>query len=255
MFIANWKMNKTQSEARAFCEAFLKIFTPSPNGTVDVGIAPPYTAIETAKKSLGNTPGIDIGAQNVHWLSAGAQTGEISAPMLKEIGVSFVIIGHSERRQYYGESSKFVAARALNAIKHGLHVIACIGESAADFERGVTREVVYEQLVTSLEGLKPQHTSQLTIAYEPVWAVGTGHAATPEIIAKVHTQIHDILSQLFGKEEGKSLPIIYGGSTTPDNIYEIMCQEHVSGALVGGASLDPQTFNRLILNGRKAKSG
>lgn len=251
MFIANWKMNKTQAEAKSFCERFLKLFRSLPGNEVDVVLAPPYTSIECVGEMLGGAQGVELGAQNVHWLVSGAQTGEVSAAMLREIGVTHVILGHSERRQYYGETSKCVAARVLAAVKHQLRAIVCIGESGAQYEQGITREVVYEQLVASLDGLKAEHTSSIVIAYEPVWAVGTGRAATPEIIAKVHSQIHDILAKLFGKKPAAAIQILYGGSTTPENIYDIVSKEHVGGALVGGASLDPETFHKLIIEGRR----
>jgi triosephosphate isomerase len=173
--------------------------------------------------------------------------------MLAENGVQFAIIGHSERRQFYGETNECVAKRARAAINHDLKAIVCIGESEVEFKEERTEAVVTEQFNASLEGITAEDASQLVIAYEPVWAIGTGLAATPEIAQNVHQLIRGLLCQQFGNAAGKNINILYGGSTKPDNIASLMQQSDVDGALVGGASLDPDSFANLIINGREAQ--
>lgn len=253
LFIANWKMNKTCAEAKDFCAQFLKKYSPSPAGESDIGIAPPYTLLSTLYEAVADKTGILIGSQNVHWLDNGAHTGEISPLMIKEVGAKFAIIGHSERRQFYGETNRGVAKRAANAIKHGLLAIVCVGETREEFESGSTEKIVEAQLNGSLEGLSPDQTVNLVIAYEPVWAIGTGLAATPDIALKVHLFIRKFLVKTFGENYGVRIPILYGGSTTPDNVSSLLSQENINGALVGGASLQPDVFWTLIEKGRAAK--
>ena len=250
LFLGNWKMNLTNSEVHKFAAEFCKIFVPSNNGIADAGFAPAYTSIAAAVEAFRSCPQILIGAQNAHWLASGAHTGEVSLAMLKEIGTSFVILGHSERRQFYGETSEVVAKRAKAVIAAGLTAVVCIGETKEQFESGITKQVVETQLKCSLAGIDASECSKLVIAYEPVWAIGTGLAATPEIAANVHNQIRSLLTSTFGSDAAGSLQILYGGSTTPANITELMAQENINGALVGGASLKPDVFWQLIENGR-----
>lgn len=252
LFLGNWKMNLRPAEVRTFAEQFLRGFTPSASGIPDAGFAAPFTSLSALRDCFKRGSGILVGAQNAHWLDNGAHTGEISPPMLKDVGMDFVIIGHSERRQFYGENDKHVSLRAKATIKHGLKAVVCVGETQEQFEANITRQVVESQVRGSLEGLTRDDTFGLIIAYEPVWAIGTGLAATPEIAAKVHTEIRVLLRSLFGKEAGETIPILYGGSTTADNVAALMAGADINGALVGGASLKPDGFNQLIENGRKA---
>jgi triosephosphate isomerase len=216
MLIAgNWKMFKTQAETRAFCAAF-----SSPD-SVDVVICPPATSLAAAVES-----GLTVFAQNVHWAVEGAFTGEISVAMLKELGVAGSIVGHSERRQLFGETDEGTARRAAAALGAGLRVIACVGELEAEREAGETEAVLRRQV----SALEPH--PDLVIAYEPVWAIGTGKTATPEIAQEAHAFIKSLLDA----------PVLYGGSVKPENAAELLAQPAVDGALVGGASLDPDSF-------------
>jgi triosephosphate isomerase len=211
----NWKMFKTQAETRAFCDAF------SPPDGVDVVICPAFTSLAVAVES-----NLTVFAQNVHWADDGAYTGEVSVAMLKELGVSGSIVGHSERRQYFGETDEGTARRAAAVLDAGLRVIACVGELEAEREADETEAVLRRQV----SALEPH--PNLVLAYEPVWAIGTGKTATPEIAQEAHAFIKSLLDA----------PVLYGGSVKPDNARELLAQPDVDGALVGGASLDPDSF-------------
>ena len=220
MLIAgNWKMYKGPAETRAFCATF------EPPDGVDVVIAPPYVSLAEAVAS-----GLTVYAQSVHWASAGAYTGEISAPMLLEVGAAGAIVGHSERRQYFGETDETVARRAFAATEAGLGVIACVGESEEERESGQT-ELVLRVQVEAIKDAVGTH-ELLVLAYEPVWAIGTGRTATPELAQEAHAFIKSLLPR----------PVLYGGSVKPDNAAELLAQPDVDGALVGGASLEPDSF-------------
>jgi triosephosphate isomerase len=226
MLIAgNWKMFKGPAETGAFCRELRARELPE---GVDVAICPPYVSLETAVRELAGTE-IAVCAQNVHWAPEGAFTGEISAGMLLEVGVYGTIVGHSERRQYFGETDETVAQRARAALDAGLWVIACVGETEAEREAGETEDVLRRQ-VSVLE----EH-EQLVIAYEPVWAIGTGKTATPEIAQEAHALIKSLLD----------LPVLYGGSVKPDNAAELLALPAVDGALVGGASLEVDSFEAI----------
>ncbi|HEV7641528.1 MAG TPA: triose-phosphate isomerase [Gaiellaceae bacterium] len=223
MLIAgNWKMFKGPGEAGAFCRELRDADLP---GDVDVVVCPPYVSLEAAVQALAGTE-IGVFAQNCHWELEGAFTGEIAAPMLQELGVYGTLVGHSERRQWFGETDQTVAQRVRTALAQGLHVIACVGESEAEREAGETDAVLRRQ-VGVLEA-----DDNLVIAYEPVWAIGTGKTATPEMAQQAHETIKSVLD----------LPVLYGGSVKPDNAAELMSQPAVDGALVGGASLDVESF-------------
>jgi triosephosphate isomerase len=215
----NWKMFKGPTETREFCAAF------RPPAGVDVVLCPPYVSLAAAVES-----GITIYAQNVHWAASGAFTGEVSAPMLRELGVAGSIVGHSERRQLFGETDETVARRTVAALEAGLGVIACVGESDEEREAGQT-ELVLRLQVESLSDAVGSH-ERLTIAYEPVWAIGTGKTATPELAQAAHAFIKRILDR----------PVLYGGSVKPENAEELLAQPDVDGALVGGASLEVESF-------------
>ena len=220
MLIAgNWKMYKGPAETRAFCATF------EPPDGVDVVIAPPYVSLAEAVQS-----GLTVYAQSVHWAAEGAYTGEISAPMLVEVGVSGAIVGHSERRQYFGETDETVARRAFAAAEAGLGVIACVGESEEERESGQT-ELVLRVQVEAIKDAVGTH-ELLVLAYEPVWAIGTGRTATPELAQEAHAFIKSLLPR----------PVLYGGSVKPDNAAELLAEPDVDGALVGGASLEPDSF-------------
>jgi triosephosphate isomerase (TIM) len=225
MLIAgNWKMNKTASEAAEFCAA-LKPRAAGLAGAVDIAVFPPFTALSAAVRTLADTE-VAVGAQNVHWEQEGAFTGEVSAPMLRELGVYAAIVGHSERRLYFGETDETVARRASTALEAGLFVIACIGELEQEREAGETEAVLRRQVSVLSED------DRLVVAYEPVWAIGTGRTATPEQARDAHRFIKGLLD----------VTLLYGGSVTPGNAEELLAQEGVDGALVGGASLDLDSF-------------
>jgi triosephosphate isomerase len=223
MLIAgNWKMFKGPAATAEFCIALRERKLPP---TVDVVLCPPFVSLAVAVQLLAGTD-IAVAAQNVHWEPEGAFTGEISAPMLREVGAYGAIVGHSERRQYFGETDETVARRARAALDAGLSVIACVGETEAERESGQTEAVLRRQLSV----LEPDE--QLVIAYEPVWAIGTGKTATPELVREAHALIKAILD----------VPVLYGGSVKADNTTELLAQPDVDGALVGGASLDVDSF-------------
>jgi triosephosphate isomerase (TIM) len=229
MLIAgNWKMFKGPAEAGEFCRAL----RDADLGSVDVVVCPPYVSLAAAVLALSGTE-IGVAAQNVHWADEGAFTGEISAPMLRELGVYGAIVGHSERRQFFGETDGSVVQRIAAAMEHGLHVIACVGETEAEREAGETEAVLTRQVGAIAEGIP--ETDDLVIAYEPVWAIGTGKTATPEIAQDAHAFVKSILD----------VPVLYGGSVKPDNAGELAAQPDVDGALVGGASLDVESFAQI----------
>jgi triosephosphate isomerase len=222
MLIAgNWKMYKGPAETAEFC---LGLREQDLAGT-DVVVCPPFVSLAVAVQLLAGTE-IAVAAQNVHWEDEGAFTGEISAPMLRELGVYGAIVGHSERRQYFGETDETVAKRSRAALERGLFVIACVGETEAERERGETEDVLRRQVGV----LEPDEN--LVVAYEPVWAIGTGKTATPELAQQAHAFVKSLLD----------VPVLYGGSVKPDNAGELLAQPDVDGALVGGASLDLNSF-------------
>jgi len=222
MFIAgNWKMYKGPREAAAFCRALRE----ADLGDVDVAVCPPFVSLAEAVQVLAGTE-IGVFGQNCHWEAEGAFTGEVSAPMLRELGVYGTIVGHSERRQLFGETDENVARRVDAALDHGLHVIACVGETEAEREAGETEAVLRRQVSVLHED------DNLVVAYEPVWAIGTGRTATPEIAQEAHAFVKSLLD----------VPVLYGGSVKPENARELAAQPDVDGALVGGASLDVESF-------------
>ena len=229
MLIAgNWKMYKGPAETAEFC---IELRRRAEEFTwIDIAVCPPFASLGVAVQLLAGTD-IAVAAQNVHWESEGAFTGEVSAPMLRELGVYGAIVGHSERRQLFGETDEGVAKRARAALDAGLSVIACVGETEAEREAGETEDVLRRQ-VSVLEA-----EDNLVVAYEPVWAIGTGKTATPEIAQEAHAFIKSLLDA----------PVLYGGSVKPDNAAELLAQPDVDGALVGGASLDVESFAAICL--------
>ena len=252
LFLANWKMNKLGPESAEFASRFVEILEPNSKGAADVGIAPALTSLAALSPLLAERDDIMLGVQNVHWLESGAHTGEVSLPMVQEFGVDFAILGHSERRQFYGETSESVAERAAATLKAGLVAVVCIGESLEQYQSGRALEVISEQLTASLAGISGAEVSRLVLAYEPVWAIGTGVAATVPDIEKAHAEINRLLELKYSPSFAAEIPILYGGSTKAENIEEIVAIKYVGGALVGGASLKPESFAALIQGGRKA---
>jgi triosephosphate isomerase len=230
----NWKMHKTQAETQDFLQGFMSLLSETPEER-EVILCAPYTDLGTLSKNLHGSR-IKVGAQNVHWEDSGAFTGEISSLMLIEIGVRYVIIGHSERRQYFGETDETVNQRLKAAQRHGLTPILCVGESKAQRDQGETEAVIKHQLQQDLIDIDQNN---LVIAYEPIWAIGTGDTCEA---AEANRVIGLIRSQLSVKD----VPIQYGGSVKPGNVDEIMAQPEIDGALVGGASLDPANFARIV---------
>ncbi len=243
-FIAgNWKMNKTVGEALELVKA-LKVSLSGVEG-VEVAVAPPFTALYPVAQELRNSI-IELAAQNLFWEEKGAYTGEVSPLMLREVGCQYVIIGHSERRQYFGETDETVNRKIRSAIRSDLKVIFCIGETLEEREGGKTFSVVERQLVEGLKGIEEEMMGKIVIAYEPVWAIGTGRTASPQQAGEVHRFIREKIEKLYSKRTSETLRIQYGGSVTPENIKALMAEPGIDGALVGGASLKAETFIRIV---------
>lgn len=243
-FIAgNWKMNKTVGEALELVRGLKATLQGVKD--VEVAVAPPYTALYPVAQELkGST--ISLAGQNLFWEEKGAFTGEVSPVMLKEVGCQYVIIGHSERRQYFGETDETANRRIHAALQFGLKVIFCIGETLQEREGGVTFSVVERQLEKGLTGVDTLKLEGIVIAYEPVWAIGTGKTATPEQAEEVHQFIRNKLEKLYSKSVSDNIRLQYGGSVTPENINGLMAQPDIDGALVGGASLKVESFSRIV---------
>ncbi len=240
---ANWKMHKTRAETRAFFKEFLPRVAHQP--PCDILIAPPYTALAEAVQAVQGTS-VRIAAQNVHWEPAGAFTGEISAVMLAEAGCAAVLVGHSERRQLFGETDEMVSQKARAAITAGLEPIVCVGETLAEREAGRTAEVLTRQFRQGPGALTPLEFSRIMLAYEPVWAIGTGRTATPTMAAEAHRLLRSLVSEQFGPRAGERIRILYGGSVRPDNAAELLSESEIDGLLVGTASLDPVSFAQIV---------
>jgi len=242
-FIAgNWKMFKGVKEAKAFATEFKSLYEPS---DVRVAIAAPYTNLEALVKAFKGT-GIAVAAENMHWEDEGAFTGEVSAKMLKEIGVKYCIIGHSERRQYFKETDATVNKKLKKAIEVGILPILCVGENLKTREEGKEETFVEAQLKKDLKGIKKEDLSKITIAYEPIWAIGTGKTATPAQAQEMCAFIRKTLAAMYDDEVSENVSIQYGGSVKPANASEIIGQEDIDGALVGGASLKAADFIQIV---------
>ncbi|MBS3921370.1 MAG: triose-phosphate isomerase [Deltaproteobacteria bacterium] len=243
-FIAgNWKMNKTVEEAIDLVKG-LKVHLKGIED-VEVAIAPPFTALYPVAQELKGSS-IHLASQNLFWEGKGAFTGEISPAMLKEINCRYAIIGHSERRQYFGETDETANRRIKAAFNHGLKVIFCIGETLQEREGGIAFSVIERQLEGGLKELGEKAVEEMVVAYEPVWAIGTGKTATPEQAEEVHQFIRQKLERLYSKRISEGIRIQYGGSVTPENIKGLMVQANIDGALVGGASLNAESFSRIV---------
>jgi triosephosphate isomerase (TIM) len=240
---ANWKMYKAVHEAVVYAKEFRGLIRDL-NG-VEVVLAPPFTALHSVAEACRNTV-IAVAAQNIYWEREGAFTGEISGPMIKEAGGEYVIVGHSERRRLFGETDQTVNRRVMAAFQAQLVPIVCIGETLDEREQGQTLAVLDRQVKDGLDGLSAVQIAELVIAYEPVWAIGTGRNATPEQANEAHAHIRGRLRQWFGGDAAERCHVIYGGSVKPDNIRELAVLPDVDGALVGGASLEPRTFLQIV---------
>jgi triosephosphate isomerase len=243
VMVGNWKMYKTAAETSSFFEKFAPLAAAATHA--DVVICPPFVNIPAAVKSAKSTA-IGIGAQDVFWLKEGAYTGEVSAPMLAAAGCRWVIIGHSERRQYFHETEETVFKKTIAALEAGLNPIVCVGERLEERDSNATEAVCGAQFAGGLGALTPDQFARVVIAYEPVWAIGTGKTATPEMAAEVHKFIRGEARNTFGSDLAAACRILYGGSVKPDNVKGLMAQPEIDGALVGGASLDPASFASIV---------
>lgn len=243
LIAGNWKMFKTRSEAKDLAFG-LKLSCADVTGR-EILICPPYTALEQVSEIVKTGP-VTLGAQNMHWESKGAFTGEVAPGMLTDIGVKYVIIGHSERRQYFAETDETVNKKMKAAIAAGLVPIVCIGETLAEREANKTLEVIGTQIKGGMAGLTKEQAGKIVIAYEPVWAIGTGKTATSAQAQEVHAFIRKLFGEINGAQASASVRILYGGSMKPDNVSELMAQPDIDGGLVGGASLEVDSFTKII---------
>ncbi len=243
LIAANWKMYKTPDQARDFFHDFLPLVKDHERD--EIVVCPTYLAIDVAVHETRGS-NVAVGAQNMNWQSEGAFTGEICASMLVAVGATHVIIGHSERRQYFGETDDTVNLKLKSALEAGLVPIVCVGEVLEEREAGLTDDVLRRQCLRAFNKVSAKKAATLVVAYEPVWAIGTGETATPEIAADAHGIIRSEAGQSFGQEFADQLRILYGGSVKPDNAHALMTTEGIDGALVGGASLNPKSFSAIV---------
>jgi triosephosphate isomerase len=243
LIAANWKMYKNPAQTREFFAAFLPLV--SGHDRDEIVVCPPYVDLNAALEAAKGSH-VSMGAQNVYWKDEGAFTGEISPSMLVEIGCTHVIIGHSERRQYFGETDDTVNLKLKAALEHGLAPIVCVGEVLEEREAGMTEDVLRRQCVRAFHAISGKKAAKLVIAYEPVWAIGTGKTATPQMAADAHVLIRGEAAKAFGQEFADALRILYGGSVKPENAKSLMSEEEIDGALVGGASLDAKSFAAIV---------
>lgn len=249
-FIAgNWKMNKTAAEATALIEAINE--KAGLQTKVDVAVCPPFTALDAASKALAGST-VKLGAQNMYFEKSGAYTGEIAADMLKEFGCTYVILGHSERREYFKECNCLINKKVKAVLANGMNPILCVGEKLEEREAGKTLDIVSEQTAKGLEGLTAAEAEKVVIAYEPVWAIGTGKTATPAMAQEVHAAIRKILADTFGAEVAEKMQILYGGSMKPENADALLAEKDIDGGLIGGAALKADSFVALIESASKA---
>jgi len=241
----NWKMNKTGAEGVAFIEEFAEQVADVKD--VEIVVCPTFTALEQVVQAAAGS-NVKVGAQNIHWAENGAFTGEISAEMLKETGVEYVIIGHSERRQYFGETDETVNRRLVAALKAELIPMVCIGELLEERESGNTENVLKTQIVGAFKDISSDDMEKIVVAYEPVWAIGTGKTATPEMAEETHSFVRSVIAELFTSDVAEKVRIQYGGSMKAGNSAELISQKNIDGGLVGGAALQADSFAQLIKN-------
>lgn len=242
LIVANWKMHMTLDQASALTESVVRGCRDIQNA--DIVLAPPFTALAKVRKEVRESS-IRLGAQNIYWEEKGAFTGEVSPVMLKDAGCDYVIVAHSERRQLFGETDKSANRKVLAALTHDLIPILCVGETNAERDRGVTYVVVDRQVKEALKDVAETQLEKIVIAYEPIWAIGTGATATPAQAEEVHQSIRGQLAKLFSANASDTVRILYGGSVKPDNVDDLMAEADIDGALVGGASLKADSFNRI----------
>jgi len=243
LMAANWKMYKTPEQTQAFFRDFLPMVEDHKRD--EIAVCTPFVCLPAAAAAAKGS-NVAIGGQNMHWEKEGAFTGETSADMLLAVGCTHVIIGHSERRQYFGETDDVVNFKLKAALEAGLAPIVCVGEVLEEREAGLTEEVLRRQCLRAFHAISGKKAEKLVVAYEPVWAIGTGKTATPEMAADAHVIIRGEAAKAFGQEFADNLRILYGGSVKPENVKALMAQEEIDGALVGGASLDPKSFTAIV---------
>ena len=243
LIAANWKMYKTPEQTVAFFQEFLPLVADHTRD--EIVVCTPYVDLHAAVAATKGS-NVFVGAQNMHWEKEGAFTGEISAPMLNALAVTHVILGHSERRQYFNETDDTVNRKLEYALESGLTPIVCVGEVLEEREAGLTEDVLRRQCMRAFNGISAKKAARMTIAYEPVWAIGTGKTATPQMAADAHAVIRHEAAKAFGEDFAAALRILYGGSVKPDNASTLMSEEEIDGALVGGASLEPKNFTKIV---------
>jgi triosephosphate isomerase len=243
LIAANWKMYKTPAEAQAFVEAFLPLVAGHTRD--EIALFPSVTSLATVVAGVAGS-NVAAGLQNMHFAEEGAYTGETSAAMLKAVGATHTLIGHSERRQYFNETDEIVNKKLHTALKHSIIPIVCIGEHLHEREAGHTTSVLCTQLRGAFTGITPEAAAPIVIAYEPVWAIGTGKTATSEMAIEAHTTIRAEVAKILGADIAQAVRILYGGSVKPENACELLCQTEIDGALVGGASLKPDSFAAIV---------
>jgi triosephosphate isomerase len=243
LIAANWKMYKVPAEAKAFVDAFLPLVAGHTRD--EIALFPSVTSLATVVEAVAGS-NVIAGLQNMHFAEDGAYTGETSAAMLKAVGATHTLIGHSERRQYFNETDHIVNKKLHTALKHGIIPIVCVGEHLHEREAGQTASVLCEQLRGAFEGISAHSVAPVVIAYEPVWAIGTGKTATPDMAVEAHKTIRDEVAQIFGTHVAEAMRILYGGSVKPDNASDLCCRPEIDGALVGGASLKPDSFATIV---------
>lgn len=248
----NWKMYKTIQEAIILSNGLKRELFNLSAADIEIVICPPFTALSEVSETIVES-NIQLGAQNAHWQEEGAYTGEVSCKMLKDAGCKFIIIGHSERRQYFGETNETVNKKIRSVLKYGLTPIVCVGETLAQRESGKTFEILTDHVNNGLLGLSKDEALKLVIAYEPVWAIGTGKTATPAQAQEAHKFIRGLLAKAFDKETSNSIRIQYGGSVKPENTTELISQPDIDGALVGGASLAVESFSTIVKKASEVK--
>ena len=242
LVVANWKMHMTLDQASALAEGV--VVGCRDIGDADIVLAPPFTALAKVRKEVRESS-LRLGAQNLYWEEKGAFTGEVSPVMLKDAGCDYIIVAHSERRQLFGETDKSANRKVLAALTHGLIPILCVGETDAERDRGVTYVVVDRQVKEALKDVAETQLETIVVAYEPIWAIGTGRTATPAQAEEVHQSIRGQLAKFFSADAADQVRILYGGSVKPDNVDDLMAEADIDGALVGGASLKADSFNRI----------
>jgi triosephosphate isomerase (TIM) len=242
--VGNWKLWGTREQAGRYCDRLLSLLPPVDERSATVGIAAPFTALDACVRKLGGN-GVGVYAQNMHQEETGAFTGEVSAPMLVELDVDGVVLGHSERRQYYAETCRALRAKVPVALAAGLEPILCVGETEEEREAGDTERKLRHQVQEALDKVEPERLADVIIAYEPIWAIGTGKIATPEVAQEAIAFVRALVGDR-SPEAAERIRVLYGGSVKPDNAAEILAQPDVDGALVGGASLDPEGFVRIV---------